>query len=441
MRDDRRGRAVEKYLRGLGEMPVSWPVEAQAAQVVAARSFLLGKWRGSEGAYVVRPTTSDQVWLGADKEEEDRRYGGKLAAAVATTSSGGSGTVMTTPGGSVARDLLYASSHGGWSESNTYVWGSTQVPHLRPVDDSRWDEASGNPYRSWTVGLSWEQVARAFGFSRVDAVSLPERGRAARTGGVTVTGVRDGRVVRASFTGQQARDRLATVDPAVRSSGFTFSVPSTTEGVAIAGDWDGDGLDEVAWWHAGVFTLRARDGGLRTVAFGPKGGVPVAGDWEGDGRDSIGVFDDGWWYLGDASSSGALERTVRYGTSGDLPAPGRWAAGSADGLGVVRGNHWLLRPSTTSGAATAVLSYGRRGDAMVPGDWDGDGRDEPGARRGNTFHRSGAGAIPFGRPGDSPLAGRWLTRTADLPGVGREGTVWALTREDGASMQRLPLHR
>ncbi|WP_299034350.1 SpoIID/LytB domain-containing protein [uncultured Pseudokineococcus sp.] len=441
MVDDARGAAVQKYLRGLGEMPVSWPVAAQAAQVVAARSYLVGTWRPAEGAYVVQPTTTDQVWLGADQEETDARHGGNLARAVAETSTGTSGTVMTTASGAVARDLLYASSHGGWSEGNAYVWGSSPVPHLRPVDDSRWDAASSNPYRSWTVELSWDQVARAFGFTAVDAVAVAPRGSADRAQGVVVTGVRGGVRTRAAFTGQQARDRLATVAPAVRSSGFTVSTTSLEQGVALAGDWDGDGLDEVGWWRDGVFTLRGRDGDLRRVRFGPSAGVPVVGDWDGDGRDSIGVVASGRWYLGDAGSTGALLRTFTYGSPGDRPVVGRWAGGPADGIGVVQGSRWLLRSAASPGSPTASAVFGRATDVPAPGDWDGDGTDEPGVRRGRTAHLSGAGSVVLGRDSDSPVSGAWVAPGRDLPGVGRQGVVHVATAGGGRAVQAWGLSR
>ncbi|WP_298804245.1 SpoIID/LytB domain-containing protein [uncultured Pseudokineococcus sp.] len=218
--DGDRGSAVDTYLRGLAEMPVSWPQAAQEAQVVAARTFLLGKYVASEDAYVVRPTTADQVWTGAERRAEDARYGGGLARAVAATSTRSGGTVMTTPSGALARDLLYASSHGGWSETNTYVWGSAPVAHLRQVDDSRWELASGDPNASWSVGLTWAEVARAFGLSTATDLQVAPRGSADRTE-VVVVGTRAGAPVTLRVTGQRARDALRAVSPSVRSSGFT----------------------------------------------------------------------------------------------------------------------------------------------------------------------------------------------------------------------------
>ncbi|WP_298991579.1 SpoIID/LytB domain-containing protein, partial [uncultured Pseudokineococcus sp.] len=263
MVDGERGSAVAQYLGGLAEMPLSWPSAAQEAQVVAARSYLLARWSDAESGYLVRPTTSDQVWKGADQQEADARAGGHLARAVARTTDGATGVVMTTASGALARDLFYAASHGGWSESNAYVWGTPQVAHLRPVDDSRWDAAASDPYRSWVVGLSRAQAARAFGFTSVSAVEVAPRGSASRTA-VVVRGVRGGVATTASFTGQQARDRLAGVDAGVRSSGFEVSaseppapvpapvpvpepVRSMVGGVPLTGDWDGNGRAEPGW--------------------------------------------------------------------------------------------------------------------------------------------------------------------------------------------------
>ena len=53
--------AVQKYLAGLGEVPLSWPIEALKAQVVAARTYLTSKYRSELGMYKLSTTTSDQA--------------------------------------------------------------------------------------------------------------------------------------------------------------------------------------------------------------------------------------------------------------------------------------------------------------------------------------------------------------------------------------------
>src|SRR5687768_6229493 len=63
--------APEDYLRGIAEVPASWPLEAQKAQVVAARSYMLGEIAAGGfqqyGADICA-TDACQVYQGADRE-------------------------------------------------------------------------------------------------------------------------------------------------------------------------------------------------------------------------------------------------------------------------------------------------------------------------------------------------------------------------------------
>src|SRR5437588_10739798 len=58
---------IEDYLRGLGEVPSSWPLEAIKAQIVAARCYALTHM-GSTALYDVDDTTQFQVYRGIDAE-------------------------------------------------------------------------------------------------------------------------------------------------------------------------------------------------------------------------------------------------------------------------------------------------------------------------------------------------------------------------------------
>lgn len=60
----------------------------------------------------------------------------------------------------------------------------------------------------------------------------------------------------------------------------------------VAGDWDGDGTDEIGVRRPkGVFRLRHADGSVTRARLGEKGDLPVAGDWDGDGHTDLGVYD------------------------------------------------------------------------------------------------------------------------------------------------------
>ena len=204
--------AVQKYLMGLAEVPVSWPVEALKAQVVAARTYLSSKYSSSDQAYVLKTTTADQVYRGYDQEQADARLGGRWHQAVSATL----GKVIVDSSGRTI-EAMYSSSMGGHTENRQYVYGRYGISYLKAVDDSRWDNASDNPYRRWSKGFTKKDLAERFGFTSVSAWTVAARGSAARLNGVQITGKRAGRTVTVSFTGTEARGKLG-----LRSPGFTF---------------------------------------------------------------------------------------------------------------------------------------------------------------------------------------------------------------------------
>jgi len=102
---------LEQYLLGIYEMPESWPIEAQKAQAVAARSYALAYT--DNGAKEICTTQSCQVYKGGNK-------GGNWEAAVKATEGEvavHSGQVITAWYASTAGGYTYLSSDVGWSSS------------------------------------------------------------------------------------------------------------------------------------------------------------------------------------------------------------------------------------------------------------------------------------------------------------------------------------
>ncbi|MCJ7792986.1 MAG: SpoIID/LytB domain-containing protein [Candidatus Marinimicrobia bacterium] len=100
---------LEQYLLGIYEMPESWPIEAQKAQAVAARSYALAYTEN--GAKEICTTQSCQVYKGGNK-------GGNWEAAVRATEGEvavHSGQVITAWYASTAGGYTYLSSDVGWS--------------------------------------------------------------------------------------------------------------------------------------------------------------------------------------------------------------------------------------------------------------------------------------------------------------------------------------
>lgn len=125
-----------------------------------------------------------------------------------------------------------------------------------------------------------------------------------------------------------------------------FGSTSVGDRTPVIGDWDGDGLDnvglyrdsdpeaqrQIARFHLGpdrephpILPIEE----LWRVPFGARGDLPVAGDWDGDGDDEVGVWrvvrGEGTFFL-DADLSGGIAEfsPIPLGESGDLPLAGNW---------------------------------------------------------------------------------------------------------------------
>lgn len=118
--------SVEEYLQGLAEVPSSWPLNAIAAQIAAARTYALYHLGG--GLYDVEDTTSSQVYGGFDREAPQQN------AAVAATR----GQAVFFQGHLI--DAVYSSSDGGHTECASAEWGQGDNPcspsYLRGLVDN-----------------------------------------------------------------------------------------------------------------------------------------------------------------------------------------------------------------------------------------------------------------------------------------------------------------
>lgn len=140
---------------------------------------------------------------------------------------------------------------------------------------------------------------------------------------------------------------------------------------------------------------RGNEGVLRADAvdhvfqYGEQADTPVAGDWNGDGIDQVGVFRGGYWML-DADGDGRWndrDRRVEFGKPGDIPIVGDFNGDGIDEIGVVRGDTWFIDTDgdqrlTANDLQIRVPRDRNHGDPTssqpIVGDFDGDGKDEPG---------------------------------------------------------------
>lgn len=178
---------IQNYLKGVvpQEMPASWSQPALRAQAVAARSYALRLIRnGGHEHYDLCDTTACQVYDGYGAEESSTN------AAVAAT-----GGVALAYHGAPAL-TMFSSSSGGWTAS-----GGT--PYLSAHRD-RYDRWSGNPMRSWSLGVAPGRLEHAY-----PSLGRFERARITRRNGHGAWG---GRVLRVRLIGTRANVRVSGED-------------------------------------------------------------------------------------------------------------------------------------------------------------------------------------------------------------------------------------
>ena len=203
---------------------------------------------------------------------------------------------------------------------------------------------------------------------------------------------------------------------------FTFGGKTVIFGIQgdlpIMGDWDHDGKDEIGIYRPdeggqSMFCLVIRDwASLQPganvgnadydIPFGPyPDNIPIAGDWDGDGDDDIGGYypenNNFYLYILNLASSSATsypsQPSVPFGMSGDKPIVGDWDGDNDDDVGVHRafdpdyGNNLVFYFDLDLSGGQSDLTpvpLGNNGDIAIIGDWDGDGDDNIGVYRPST---------------------------------------------------------
>ena len=176
---------VDEYMRGLAEVPSSWPAAVLEAQAIAGRTYAhraLGgqQWDFKPCRCHLYDTVQSQVFAGYVKE----------------TSAGGANWVAATEAtlgkvvhynGSLAT-TLYSSSTGGRTQNTWDRFGGAEgsYPYLSSVDD-RWSLAPYNPRSSWEARVTQSQMAGLFGLPDVNSVDLSDRNDSGALVSVTAT--------------------------------------------------------------------------------------------------------------------------------------------------------------------------------------------------------------------------------------------------------------
>jgi len=205
-----------RYLRGLGEMPSSWPLQALEAQAIAGRSYALatvrghgqhrdaGRWDGCDcGVYA---SVRDQYWVGWGHE------GGRWVAAVRLT-----GSRVVAWHGRLVQAFYYSSSGGHTAGATT--WGGHRLPWLPSRSDPD-DGAQGrNPYHRWVAvrpAAAVSAALRGYGVGAVVGLRVRVADASGRARSIEVSGTRrhlvlSGSVVRRLLGLKSTKFRISAV--------------------------------------------------------------------------------------------------------------------------------------------------------------------------------------------------------------------------------------
>lgn len=148
----------------------------------------------------------------------------------------------------------------------------------------------------------------------------------------------------------------------------------------LTGDWDGNGRTDVGVRTSDStdFVMRHGDGSTRTLPFGLPSDLPITGDWDGNGTTEIGVWRPSKQRFRMRVAPGDT-RVTRLGSVGSLPVTGDWNNDGLTDIGVFdpATQRFTLRTRPIGPAATSV-TFGTATDLPVTGDWDGNGRTDLG---------------------------------------------------------------
>ena len=214
---------IDDYLKGISEVPESWPLETIKAQVVVSRSYALRRALDRGGIASLDPgwksdcdcnlkdDSSDQVYRGWTGELSHPNW----VAAVESTAR-----LVMSNSGTVALGL-YSSSSGGSTENYVDVFGEDGHPYLTTVFDSpSMSDSANNPHASWAATYDQAVLAELFGFQWVSGVEVIERNESGSARTLQIAGIIGGRPESITVGGVEFRDSL--------------SLRSTTFGVAVA---------------------------------------------------------------------------------------------------------------------------------------------------------------------------------------------------------------
>jgi hypothetical protein len=185
-------------------------------------------------------------------------------------------------------------------------------------------------------------------------------------------------------TGQWRVKSLATGATTFTTWGLSTSGYRDTPAL---GDYDGDGKTDYAIWRRNTSTFivkKSSNGGTWSQQWGQFGDIAVPGDYDGDGKTDFAVYRPStteWWTILSSTGAGFVFAHIGVAGENDQPVPGDYDGDGKTDVAVVSpsGRQWQVLRSTDGG--TISLQWGQPTDVLVPADYDGDGKTDPAVYR------------------------------------------------------------
>ena len=135
----------DEYIKGvlIGEVPITYELEALKAQAIVARTYTLYKLKNNPTSHGEANMcddinccqcykTKEYAFASWDDKEENEKWT-KLETAVNSTKN-----MCITYSGEIISAFFHANS-GGKTENVKYVWGEEEIPYLKSVDGNEQD--------------------------------------------------------------------------------------------------------------------------------------------------------------------------------------------------------------------------------------------------------------------------------------------------------------
>ena len=246
-------------------------------------------------------------------------------------------------------------------------------------------------------------------------------------------------------------------------------------GIPLAGDFDGDGIDEVAVYKDGYWLIDTNRNGTwdetdLLAKLGDSEDRPVVGDWDGDGKDDIGIYGPIWELdeeaiardpglpnpdnspftkpknvppTNDDATNGArimkltsygkqradvVDHVFGMGEEQEIPVTGDWNGNGIRSIGTFEDGVWNLDINGDGrfDHEDITVNFGQAGDIPVVGDFDGDGVEEIAVYRSGTWMIDTNGnreleatdkTFQMGGAFDRPVVGDWDGDGVDEPAI------------------------